>query len=129
MFQSKRITNHLYLKRSTDGGRTWDGASIPITSGEGFAEAAGGRSRVPDDFNNQRPYLAPLGDRLALAWERALVGSDQSQVYYCEIDGDGTVVQPKEAVTRGGGALYPQLVQVGGSCGSCTRNGSCGRRG
>ena len=102
VFQSKRVTNHLYLKRSTDGGRSWDGPSIPITSGEGFAEAAAGKARVPDDFNNQRPYLVPLGDRLGLAWERALVGSDQTQVYYCEIDAEGRVILPKEPVTRGG---------------------------
>jgi serine phosphatase RsbU (regulator of sigma subunit) len=114
VFQSKRVTNHLYLKRSTDGGRTWDGPSIPITSGEGFAEAAGGKVRTPDEFNNQRPCLAPRGDRLALAWERALVGSEQSQIYYSEVDGDGKVVQPKEVVSRGGGALYPQFVPIDG---------------
>jgi serine phosphatase RsbU (regulator of sigma subunit) len=113
VFQSKRVTNHLYLKRSGDGGRTW-GPSIPITSGETFAEAAAGKARTPDEFNNQRPFLVSRGDRLGLAWERALVGSDQSQIYYCEIDPEGNVLLPKEMVTRGGGALYPQFVQVGG---------------
>jgi serine phosphatase RsbU (regulator of sigma subunit) len=100
VFQSKRITNHLYLKRSTDGGHTWPEPARAITSG--------------DDFNNQRPYIAPMGNHLALAWERTLVGSDQPQIYYCEIEGDGTVVRPMEPVTRGGGAMYPQLVPIGG---------------
>jgi hypothetical protein len=114
VFQSKRVTNHLYLKCSTDGGRTWDGPSIPITSGDGFAEALAGRARTPDDFNNQRPCLVPRGDRLGLAWERALVGSDQGQIYYCEIDGEGRVVLPKEPVTRGSSALYPELFTIAG---------------
>lgn len=114
VFQSKRVTNHLYLKRSFDGGRTWDEPAIPITSGAGFAEAASGKAREPDEFNNQRPSLAPLGDRLALSWERSLVGSDQAQVYYCEIDGEGRVILSKEQVSRATSALYPQLVAVGG---------------
>jgi len=113
VFQSKRVTNHLYLKRSGDAGRTW-GPSLPITSGEAFAEAAAGRARTPDEFNNQRPVLVPIGDRLGLAWERGLVGSDQSQVYYCEIDAEGNVILPKEPVSRGGGALYPEFHQTGG---------------
>ncbi len=115
VFQSKRVTNHLYLKTSSDGGRSWTGKSIPITSGEGFAEAAAGKARTPEDFNNQRPYLIPLGDRLGLAWERALVGSDLTQVYYCEIDPEGRVILPKEPVSQGGSALYPQLLPIAGT--------------
>jgi hypothetical protein len=114
VFQSKRVTDHLYLKASTDGGRTWPGESIPITTGDVFAEAAGGRARTADEFSNRRPVLAAKADRLALAWERAPLGSDQYQVYYCEIDGSGTVLLPKEQVTRGGGALYPDFVTLGG---------------
>jgi serine phosphatase RsbU (regulator of sigma subunit) len=114
VFQSKRVWNHLYLVRSTTGGETWDDP-VSITSGPGFTEAAGGRERTPDEFNNQRPSLAPLGDdRLALAWERALAETDQSQIYYCEIDGNAAVVRPKEVVSRGVGALYPQLVPIDG---------------
>ncbi len=112
VFQSKRVTNHLYLKRSTDGGRTWDGPSIPLTSGDGFTEAVSGKVRTADEFNNQRPCLLPKGDRLGLAWERTLAGSVQAQIYYLEIDGEGRVLQPKEQVTRGGGALYPQLFEL-----------------
>lgn len=114
VFQSKRVTNHLYVKRSFDGGRSWDEPSIPVTPGDEFAEAAAGKVREPDEFNNQRPFLATRGDRLALAWERSLVGSDQAQIYYCEIDGDGRVIVPKEQVSRAQSALYPQLLAVGG---------------
>jgi serine phosphatase RsbU (regulator of sigma subunit) len=117
-FQSMRETNHLYVKRSIDGGRTW-GDSLPISSGDGFREAVTGKVGLQkaDDFSNQRPFLAPLGDRLALAWERAYVGSTQTpvyQIYYCELDGEGAVVLPKENVSQAGSALYPQMVTVDG---------------
>ena len=114
VFQSKRVTDHLYLKTSTDGGRNWPGESIPLTTGDGFAEAQGGKARTADEFSNRRPNLAAKGDRLALAWERALVGSDQYQIYYGEIDGGGKMLLPKEPVTRGGGALYPEFVTLDG---------------
>ncbi|MCX7030459.1 MAG: SpoIIE family protein phosphatase [Spirochaetes bacterium] len=118
VFQSMRETNHLYLKRSTDGGRTW-GDSLPITSGDGFQEAVTGKAGLQkaDDFSNQRPSLAPIGDRLGLVWERAFVGSTQTpvyQIYYCELDGEGAVVLPKENVSQAGSALYPQMVTVDG---------------
>ena len=114
VFQSKRVTDHLYLKASTDGGRSWPGESIPLTTGDEFAEAQGGKARSADEFSNRRPNLAVKGDRLALAWERALVGSDQYQIYYGEIDGGGRMLLPKEPVTRGGGALYPEFVTLDG---------------
>ena len=71
---------HLYLRRSTDGGASW-GPVMPLE----FREQA----REESVYDNQRPYLAPVGQTLGLAWERRIAIGGTSQVYYVELDGSG----------------------------------------
>ncbi len=65
----------LYLKASSDGGRTW-GPETPLEL-----------ARKPDT-SNQRPNLVALDDRLALAWE-SKAGIQPVRINYVEIDGLG----------------------------------------
>jgi HAMP domain-containing protein len=103
---AKGGTYQLYLTQSADGGSTWD-AGREMS----FGETLDGQEWDKDTFNNQRPFLYPLGDRLALAWERQF-RSNPSQVYYAEVDGQGAFLRPPESVTEGGAAaLAPRLVQ------------------
>jgi HAMP domain-containing protein len=102
-------TYQLYLTESGDGGQTWDpGREIA------FGETLDGQEWTKDTFNNQRPFLYPLGDRLGLVWERQF-RNGPAQIYYAELDGQGAFLAPPEAVTAGGAAaLAPRLVRYKG---------------
>lgn len=69
-----RSTYQLYMKESTDGGRTW-GAAQRVTD---FVDST--LSNDPELFDNQRAVLTttPAGDQMLLAWERRFqTGSPQ----------------------------------------------------
>lgn len=99
-------TFQIYMKRSDDGGRTW-GPPIHLSN---FADPADGAGNDPFGYDNQRPFPAAAGDRLAMTWERNLAGQ-QSQVFYAEIDGEGRFILPPERVSRGRDVcLNPRLI-------------------
>ena len=97
-FQSLHLadtpTFQIYMKRSEDGGRTW-GPSVHLSDFSGNETGIG-----PFDYENQRPYPMVHTDRLFLTWERNLP-YQQSQVYYAELEADGSFVAPPEKVSRG----------------------------
>jgi HAMP domain-containing protein len=78
---------HLYMTSSRDDGLSW-GPTIPLR----FVEFAAGELRDEADFDNQRPYLRPIGERMGIAWERRLE-SGPAQVYYTELDPGGLQVE------------------------------------
>jgi serine phosphatase RsbU (regulator of sigma subunit) len=76
----------LYLKASDrDGNFSLEEDPIQLTS---FSEQRDGDSISYIRFDNQRPHLAALSDRLAVAWERSYA-NEPYQVYYMEIDENG----------------------------------------
>ncbi|MDR2177942.1 MAG: SpoIIE family protein phosphatase [Treponema sp.] len=83
----------LYLKKSTDSGRTWTGER-PLT---GFRYP--GSPSDPLRFDNQRPSLVSLEEKLFLAWERRL-DSGPPQIYGAEIERDQLRVDSIRRINR-----------------------------
>ena len=102
---------HLFLKTSDDGGKSWRAAQ-PIR----FRESYAGQLLGEDRFDNQRPTLQAVGDRLAVAWERGYEVSGSRQIYYTELDGDGAPLDfSLRPVTSGGyRSSNPQIVVLQG---------------
>jgi serine phosphatase RsbU (regulator of sigma subunit) len=76
----------LYLKTSSDGGRTWSSARRITRFQDSLASEAD-----PDRFDNQRPHLSVQDNRLFLIWERRQ-GSNSPQIYGAFLDDAGEVV-------------------------------------
>ncbi len=102
----------VYLKESLDGGATWE-PSREITSLPAFKESADGTEYGPENFTNLRPRIAVIGNALGMAWERALLGRTNVNLYYCELDQDGLVVKPMNRVDPVDGTLFAQLIPFG----------------
>ncbi|MDR0643046.1 MAG: glycoside hydrolase, partial [Treponema sp.] len=81
----------LFIKRSDDGGRTW-GPSRLLTD---FQE----QGRDAPLYDNQRPFLIPLGDRLFLAWERRYQNGSP-QVYGLELGPGGNPAGLPQRINR-----------------------------
>ena len=109
VFQTLRRGDRRYqlqLMSSADGGRSW-GPATPLA----FDETVDGRPQGAELFDNQRPFLLALPDRLALAWERQFQ-SRAVRVYYQELDGQGAALGPPQAVTEGAvAAHFPRLIR------------------
>lgn len=115
VFQSQKIGQddyQVFLKESLDGGGSWQPAR-PVTTLPGFAETIDGTDFKPENFTNQRPRIAVLGNVLGLAWERMLLGRATANLYYCEVDGDGAVTRPMERVDPASGSLFAQVISFG----------------
>ncbi len=102
----------LYLKQSSDGGRTWQRAR-EITGLPAFKEAVGGTEYEARSFTNQRPSIASVRTGLGLAWERTLQGRPTPNLYYCELDDNGTLTKAMERVDPASGTLLAQIVPFG----------------
>jgi serine phosphatase RsbU (regulator of sigma subunit) len=76
----------LFIKRSDDGGQTWEPSRL-LTD---FRE----QGREAPFYDNQRPFLAPLGTRLFLAWERR-GRTGAPQIYGAEITAGGILDSPR----------------------------------
>ncbi len=86
----------LWLRASDTSGRFTQPA-IPLTTA---SERVAGSDLAPELFDNQRPHLAALQDRLALVWERRQA-SGSKQIYYMEISPAGVPLRPASAVRSG----------------------------
>ena len=108
VFQSvdprERTTYQLYHKYSEDGGQTWSDVRR-LSEFYNPNEADDSYS-----YDNQRPVLERINDRLALAWERRLAGG-APQIYYVELGRDGEFISEPDAVTtRLEVANYPRVL-------------------
>ncbi len=115
VFQAQRVGDdpyQVFLKMSSDGGVTWDRARA-VTQLPTFAEKLGGTSFVAENFTNQRPRIAALGNVLGLAWERTLLGRTTPNLYYCELDASGAVTGQPERVDPTEGTIYAQIISIG----------------
>lgn len=82
----------LYLKISNrDGTFSLDQEPIHLTS---FSERRDGSNVAYARFDNQRPHLIALSDKVAVAWERSYA-NEPYQIYYMELNEDG---QPESSV-------------------------------
>ena len=115
VFQSQKLGEDAYqvfLKESLDGGDSWQQAR-EITGLPGFADTIDGTNYKPQNFTNQRPRIAALGNVIGLAWERALLGRATLNLFYCELDQDGNVTRPIERVDQSPGSLFGQIIPLG----------------
>ena len=79
-------TFQLYLKTSSDGGKTWT-AARRITRFQDHVTP----DAALDRFDNQRPHLSVQDNRLFLVWERRY-GSNNPQIYGAVLNEDGEAV-------------------------------------
>ncbi|AEF80705.1 SpoIIE family protein phosphatase [Leadbettera azotonutricia] len=86
-------TFQLFLKMSSDNGRTW-GPSQRFTS---FRDAYMYTSATADNFDNQRPQLTVQNDSLFLVWERRY-RTGSPQVYAARIRADGSLIGAPERI-------------------------------
>jgi serine phosphatase RsbU (regulator of sigma subunit) len=101
VFQSYLTTGNsvpsfqLFLKQSHDGGLSWT-ESRRLTS---FSDPLAGPGEDPLRFDNQRPFLSLLGDRLFLVWERRH-NNGSPQVYGGELDAQGLFTAPPQRINQ-----------------------------
>ncbi|MDR2468841.1 MAG: HAMP domain-containing protein, partial [Spirochaetaceae bacterium] len=83
-------SHQLFLKTSSDGGKSWSKARR-ITD---FMDPFNNTTASPDSFNNERPHLSVSGDRVFLVWERRYAAGSPS-IYGLLLDADGTTGAPE----------------------------------
>ncbi|MDX9800576.1 MAG: sialidase family protein, partial [Spirochaetia bacterium] len=116
IFQSflvqRRSTYQLYLKKSTDGGKSW-GQAKRITD---FDETAGGRTVESANFDNQRPDFKIDDSTIHLAWERRNISEANPQIYYAKLDLDGAAKEVPEKVSADGRSCnFPKIANYKGN--------------
>lgn len=79
----------LYSKHSEDGGLTWS-PSIPATDLRD-PSPSGTNQPGAGNYDNQAPRLLAAGDKLYLAWQRRLVGSNLVRIAVAGLDAQGRV--------------------------------------
>jgi HAMP domain-containing protein len=101
----------LFSSLSQDGGKTWSTATR-ITD---FQEPVGEARNGPGDFDNERPVLARIGDKVWLAWERNPLGSPAA-IYITSLDQNGLASKKDtDRVSKGSGTCQaPSLMELGG---------------
>ncbi|MGD9939492.1 MAG: SpoIIE family protein phosphatase [Clostridia bacterium] len=113
VFQSlaggERPSFQLFSRTSSDGGATWT-TPRQVT---GFLDPVQRNRTSANDFDNQRPHLARVGDQVWLSWERRVL-SGSAQVYAAVLDRTGSVVQGSvERVSLGQGNCYdPRIIDA-----------------
>ncbi|HET6487491.1 MAG TPA: hypothetical protein VFH83_13780, partial [Spirochaetia bacterium] len=114
VFQSQRSVTEgyqIYAKISPDGGETWQPAQA-ITSLPAFDQTVGGTGYKAANFSNARPRLSPLGDKLAMGWERNLLGVASPVIYYCELNDKAEVSHPAEPVSGSAPGIMAQPLRL-----------------
>ena len=115
VFQSlsggSRPTFQLFSKVSKDGGATWSSAR-PVSD---FQDPINREKPNPENFDNQRPFLAWAEGRLWLTWERRSLAG-QSQVYAMNLDAEGFGLPGSaDRISSGAGSCSaPQIFEIGG---------------
>jgi hypothetical protein len=107
-----RPSFQLFSRTSSDGGISWTPPKLvtdfldPVQRDRGSA----------NDFDNQRPHLARVGDQLWLSWERRVLAGP-AQAYAAVVDRTGAVVQGSvERVSLGQGNCFdPRIIEADGN--------------
>ncbi len=106
-------TWQLFVKKSADGGITWDTA-IPLTSEKVLV---GGRQVFGADplgFDNERPRIAALGNELGLVWERSVFGSSQPQIWSARLDPNAALTGTPEIVASDTPSRFAHVLMLKG---------------
>ena len=98
-----RIVYRLFATSSTNGGSSW---STPIML------ATGSESDLASD---QRPSLFDFQGTACMAWERTPYNSENSSVYFCQLNSDGTLSGRPERISNSGNASRPVLFSYNGN--------------
>ena len=115
VFQALRVEEtrqsyQLYMKSSDDGGINWEEAAW-LTD---FEEPRPNRENQPGNpirYDNQRPNLGVIQNKLAVTWERRY-GADSPQIYYATLEESGKEIEDYEQITRGvAAARSPKLIE------------------
>lgn len=100
-----RLSYQIYSSVSTDNLKSWsepvmlsDQNSLPSTSTNAFS-----------NYNNQRPYLLATKDGVFIAWERTWYSSENSNIWFAELNQAGTIKSSLEQISASGNANRPIL--------------------
>ena len=100
-----RLSYQLYATHSRSNGSSWsnaelvtDQSSILASDGEAFAT-----------YHNQRPTLLYKDGKYYVAWERTSYRSENSNIYFAEIDLNTKKLSSLEKITNAGNASRPVL--------------------
>jgi hypothetical protein len=89
---------------SSDKGRTWTRAKL-LTD---FSEVVDEKEVNPFLFDNQRPYITNIGNRLYITWERKM-GLENTQVHIAEIDESGDLISEKRVTDNKYSSFSPRI--------------------
>ena len=116
VFQSlaggERPSFQLFSRTSSDGGASWTAPKL-VTD---FLDPVQRDRTSANDFDNQRPHLARVGDQVWLSWERRVLNG-RTQSYAAVLDRTGSVIQGSvERVSLGQGTCFdPRIIEVDGN--------------
>ncbi len=106
---AKRFSYQLYSIVSKDNCATWSEPAL-LTDQTSLQENI---SFAYTDYNNQRPYLLNMNNKIYLAWERTRYTSDNSSIWFSEIDNNGKIVGYTEQISTPAYASKPILFSYG----------------
>lgn len=103
-FQKEGITTYqLYFSHSVNNGKSW---SEPVLlSDENSVE----KGLNFYEYNNEAPYLLNASGKLHAVWERKTAGSENSEIWYMQINKNGAVPGTSEAVAGKGNSRKAEL--------------------
>lgn len=110
LFSGKRNTYQLYVKISEDNGQTW---SEPLLMTD-FEEFLPGYETLPEQFDNQRPYLGVVNDELVMVWERFYT-SETAKIYYGKVTPEGRVLNSQRITEGVRLCSYPKVTELDGT--------------
>lgn len=96
-----RIVYRLFSTVSSNGGSSWSNPVMLATGSEG------------DLASDQRPALLNFGGKNFIAWERTPYNSENSSVYFSELDSGGNIIGRPERISNSGNASRPILFSYG----------------
>lgn len=102
---AKRFSYQLYTIVSNDNFVTWS-EPVLITDQTSLQENI---SFAYTDYNNQRPYLLNLKNKIYLSWERTRYNSDNSSIWFAELNNDGNIQGYTEQISTPAYASKPVL--------------------
>ncbi|HTX71983.1 MAG TPA: HAMP domain-containing protein, partial [Rectinemataceae bacterium] len=102
----------LMIKSSADGGLSW-GRARPLTDFPDPSPAHLG----PENFDNQRPELLPLGGGAIVVWERRMTKAAQTQIWSARLDSAGSIdlSTPAQISPPTGSYMLSQVFESGGA--------------
>lgn len=102
---AKRFSYQIYSSFSKDNLTTW---SEPVIITDQMS-LPGNMSVAFTDYNNQRPYLVNIKNKIYMTWERSRYTSDNAAIWFAELSDEGTIKGFTEQITSSNNASRPVL--------------------